>query len=78
MRAERESVLTRTQAEGGHDQQRVRTLQRENAQLHLKVKGTDAFVSAADILARLASARTSVWRTPKRHCASPCGLMQDC
>ena len=39
LRKERETILARTQTDGGYDQQKSRTLQRENAQLHLKVKG---------------------------------------
>ena len=39
LRKERETILARTQADGGYDHQKARTLQRENAQLHLKIKG---------------------------------------
>ena len=38
LRKERETILSRSQNDGT-DAQRVRTLQRENAQLHMKVKG---------------------------------------
>ncbi|XP_019633457.1 PREDICTED: centrosomal protein of 83 kDa-like [Branchiostoma belcheri] len=39
LRKDREAILARQQEEEDHDSQRVRTLQKENAQLHLKVKG---------------------------------------
>ena len=39
LRKERESLVARQQSEGSQDGQRVRALQRENAQLNLKVKG---------------------------------------
>ena len=39
LRKEREMMITRQQADYGGDAQRIRLLQRENAQLHLKVKG---------------------------------------
>ncbi len=39
LRKEREMIIGRSQAEGPGDAQRVRVLQRENAQLHLKLKG---------------------------------------
>ena len=38
MRKEREALIARHQSENSIDSQRVRVLQRENAQLHLKVK----------------------------------------
>ncbi|XP_060580457.1 centrosomal protein of 83 kDa-like isoform X1 [Ruditapes philippinarum] len=39
LRKERESTIIKIQSEGCQDSQRVRVLQRENAQLHLKIKG---------------------------------------
>lgn len=39
LRKERESTIIKIQSEGSQDSQRVRVLQRENAQLHLKIKG---------------------------------------
>ncbi|XP_052781716.1 centrosomal protein of 83 kDa-like [Mya arenaria] len=39
LRKERESTLQKIQTEGSQDSQRVRVLQRENAQLHLRIKG---------------------------------------
>ena len=39
LRKERELVMSRHQSDGSQDGQRVRFLQRENAQLHLKLKG---------------------------------------
>ena len=39
MRKERETLLVRSQNDPNSDTQRLRTIQRENAQLHLKVKG---------------------------------------
>ncbi|KAL3851718.1 hypothetical protein ACJMK2_015445 [Sinanodonta woodiana] len=39
LRKEREVTINRIYAEGSQDSQRVRALQRENAQLHLKIKG---------------------------------------
>ena len=39
MRKERETTIQKIQSEGTQDSQRVRVLQRENAQLHLKIKG---------------------------------------
>ena len=39
LRKERETIIARQQGEPSSDSQRVRVLQRENAQLHLKVKG---------------------------------------
>ena len=38
MRKDRETILSRSQTDNT-DAQRLRTLQRENAQLHMKVKG---------------------------------------
>lgn len=39
LRKEREAVVTKIQTDVSQDSQRVRVLQRENAQLHLKVQG---------------------------------------
>lgn len=39
LRKERETTIQKIQSEGTQDSQRVRVLQRENAQLHLKIKG---------------------------------------
>jgi len=39
LRKEREMTITKMQTEGCQDSHRVRVLQRENAQLHLKIKG---------------------------------------
>ena len=39
LRKEREATIIKIQSEGTQDSQRVRVLQRENAQLHLKIKG---------------------------------------
>ena len=39
MRKERESIISKQQSETAHDTQKVRSLQRDNAQLHLKMKG---------------------------------------
>ena len=39
LRKERETLIARQQAENSGDSQRVRVLQRENAQMHLKTKG---------------------------------------
>ena len=39
LRKERETTILKIQSEGTQDSQRVRVLQRENAQLHLKIKG---------------------------------------
>ena len=39
LRREREMMISRQQGESSGDAQRVRVLQRENAQLHLKMKG---------------------------------------
>ncbi|KAH3880537.1 centrosomal protein of 83 kDa-like isoform X2 [Dreissena polymorpha] len=39
LRKERDATIVKIQTEGSQDSQRVRLLQRENAQLHLKIKG---------------------------------------
>ena len=39
LRRERETIISRQQTDNTTDASRVRTLQRENAQLHLKLKG---------------------------------------